>query len=85
MKRLSGKITQLTGHRDELAALLSEAPVVPPVMVLDELTDHIGDILRSASSAHRKALIEALVAEVSDPRTFAEFAYDYVTGAPAWR
>ncbi|MDQ2881736.1 MAG: zinc ribbon domain-containing protein [Actinomycetota bacterium] len=64
MKRLSGKITQLTGHRDELADLLSEAPVVPPAMVLDELTDHIGDILRSGSPAQRKALIEALVAEV---------------------
>lgn len=33
-------------------------------MVLDELTDHIADILRSGSPAERKALIEALVAEV---------------------
>ncbi|MGH3945756.1 MAG: hypothetical protein ACRDRY_00490 [Pseudonocardiaceae bacterium] len=38
--------------------------VVPPLMVLDELTDHIADILRSGSPAERKALIEALVAEV---------------------
>lgn len=64
MKKLSAKITQLTGHRDELADLLSEAPIVPPVMVLDELTDHIADILHSGNAAQRKALIEALVAEV---------------------
>jgi site-specific DNA recombinase len=64
MKTLSDKITQLTDRRDELADLLSEAPTVPPATVLDELTDHIADIIRTGSPAQRKSLIEALVAEV---------------------
>ncbi|MCW2571480.1 MAG: recombinase family protein, partial [Frankiales bacterium] len=64
MKTLSDKITQLTDRRDELAVLLSVAPTVPPAIVLDELTDHIADIIRSGSPAQRKALIETLVAEV---------------------
>jgi site-specific DNA recombinase len=64
MKTLSDKITQLTDRRDELTDLLSEAPTVPPAIVLDELTDHIADIIRTGSPAQRKSLIEALVAEV---------------------
>jgi site-specific DNA recombinase len=64
MKKLTDKIAQLTSHRDELADVLSKAPIVPPTMVLDKLTDHIADLLHSGSPAQRKALIEALVAEV---------------------
>ena len=64
MKTLSDKITQLADRRDELADLLSEAPTVPPAIVLDELTHHIADIIRTGSPAQRKSLIEALVAEV---------------------
>jgi site-specific DNA recombinase len=33
-------------------------------MILDELTNHIADIIRTGNPAQRKALIEALVAEV---------------------
>jgi site-specific DNA recombinase len=64
MSALRTKTTQLTIRRDQLADELSEAPVVPPAMVLDELTDHIAEILRSGNPAQRKTLIEALVAEV---------------------
>jgi site-specific DNA recombinase len=64
MRKLSDKITQLTHRRDELTDQLSHAPVAPPAMILDELTNHIADIIRTGNPAQRKALIEALVAEV---------------------
>jgi site-specific DNA recombinase len=65
MTKLSSQINQLTGRRDELADLLSHAPIAPPAMVLDELADHIAEIIRSGSPPQRKALIETLVAEVT--------------------
>ena len=49
MTKLSNKINQLTSRRDELADLLSHAPSAPPAMVLDELADHIAEIIRSGS------------------------------------
>jgi site-specific DNA recombinase len=64
MRKLSDNITQLTHRRDELTNQLSHPPVAPPAMILDELTDHITDIIRTGNPAQRKALIEALVAEV---------------------
>jgi site-specific DNA recombinase len=64
MRKLSDNITQLTHRRDELTDQLSHAPVAPPAMILDELTNHIADIIHTGNPAQRKALIEALVAEV---------------------
>lgn len=64
MTKLRKKITQLTDRRDELTDQLSEAPTMPPAMVLDELTDHIAEIIRTGSPAQRKTLIETLVGEV---------------------
>jgi site-specific DNA recombinase len=64
MRKLSDKITQLTHRRDELTDQLSHAPIAPPAMILDELTNHIADIIHTGNPAQRKALIEALVAEV---------------------
>jgi site-specific DNA recombinase len=65
MTTLSNTISQLTSRRDELADLLSQAPIAPPPMVLDELADHIAEIIRSGSPPQRKALIETLVAEIT--------------------
>jgi hypothetical protein len=42
----------------------ADSSSVNATMVIDELIDHIADILRSGSPAQRKGLIEALVAEV---------------------
>ena len=64
LNTLRNKITQLTERHDELVEHLAETPALPPAMVLDELTDHITEIIRSGNPAQRKTLIEALVAEV---------------------
>jgi site-specific DNA recombinase len=61
---LKHKINQLTARRDELADLLADPPNIPPAAVLDDLSDHIAEIIRSGNTAQRKTLIEALVDEV---------------------
>ncbi|MGH3607978.1 MAG: recombinase family protein [Pseudonocardiaceae bacterium] len=71
MRKLSDKITQLTDRRDELTDQLSHAPVAPPAMILDELTNHIADIIRTGNSAQRKALIAEV--KITGPRSIIPF------------
>ena len=61
---LKARSRQLSIRRDELTAQLAEPPTVPPTAILQEVADHIGQVINSGSHNQRKALIEALVAQV---------------------
>jgi site-specific DNA recombinase len=61
---LNARTRQLTARRDELASQLDAEPVVPPSATLIEVADHIDEVIASGTHSQRKALIEALVAQV---------------------
>jgi site-specific DNA recombinase len=64
LAQLKTRIRQLTARRDELASQLDAEPAMPPPATLCEVADHIDEIIGSGSHSQRKALIEALVAQV---------------------
>jgi site-specific DNA recombinase len=64
LAQLKARTRQLATSRDELTAQLASAPVVPPPATLSQVADHIGEVMGSGSHNQRKALIEALVAQV---------------------
>jgi site-specific DNA recombinase len=55
---------QLRARRDELAAQIDAEPAMPPPARLREVADHIDQVIESGTQGQRKALIEALVAQV---------------------
>jgi len=68
---LAGRLTalktraqQLRAHRDELASQLAAVPAVPAPATLRQVAGHINDIIASGSHSQRKALVEALIAEI---------------------
>jgi Recombinase/Recombinase zinc beta ribbon domain len=68
---LAGRITslkarsgQLRAHRDALASQVAAVPAMPPPVALRQVADHIDEVICLGSHSQRKALIEALVAQV---------------------
>ncbi|MGH3614152.1 MAG: recombinase family protein [Pseudonocardia sp.] len=55
----------LTARRDELAADLHKAPTVPDPAPLNDVADHLAEIITNGTPNQRKALVEALVARVT--------------------
>jgi site-specific DNA recombinase len=64
LAQLKGTSRQLAARRDELASELDAEPAIPPPATLREVADHIDQIIAAGSDSQRKALIEALVAQV---------------------
>jgi site-specific DNA recombinase len=55
---------QLTARRDELTAVLNDAPTAPDPALLDQVADHLAEIINTGTPNQRKALVEALVDRV---------------------
>ncbi len=64
LAQLKAKTRQLTARRDELASQLDAEPAMPRPATLRDIADHIDQIIAAGSHSQRKALIEALVAQV---------------------
>jgi hypothetical protein len=64
LAQLKARSRQLAARRDELASQLALAPTAPPVPTLHQVADCIDEITASGSQNQRKALIEALIAQV---------------------
>ncbi len=64
LAQLKARTRQLTTRRDELGSQLEAEPAMPPPATLRQVADHIDQIIASGSHSQRKALIEALVAQV---------------------
>ena len=64
LAQLKARSAQLRARRDELASQVAAVPAAPPAAALRQVADHIADIIASGSHTQRKALIEALVAQV---------------------
>ncbi|MGH3738086.1 MAG: recombinase family protein [Micromonosporaceae bacterium] len=62
---LREEIAQLEGRRDEIADAIDTAPSAPPADLLKHLSDYLAEVIASGTPAARKAIIEALVAEIS--------------------
>jgi site-specific DNA recombinase len=44
---------QLTARRDELTAVLNDAPTAPDPALLDQVADHLAEIINTGTPAHR--------------------------------
>jgi site-specific DNA recombinase len=64
LAQLKARARQLAARRDDLGAQFASAPTAPPLATLRQVADHIDEIIGSGSHNQRKALIEALVAQV---------------------
>jgi site-specific DNA recombinase len=64
LAQLKARSRQLRARREELASELTSVPAPPPPATLRQVADHIDEIIDSGSHNQRKALIEALVAQV---------------------
>ena len=64
LARLKGRSRQLAARRDELASQVDAEPAMPPPATLREVAGHIDQIIAAGSHSQRKALVEALVAQV---------------------
>jgi site-specific DNA recombinase len=64
LAQLRGRSAQLRARRDDLVARITAAPTVPAGATLRQVAEHVDDILRSGTDKQRKALIEALVAQI---------------------
>jgi site-specific DNA recombinase len=64
LTQLKARSRQLAARRDGLASALAATPVAPPSATLQQVADHIEEVLGSGTHSQRKALIEALVAQV---------------------
>ena len=64
LKSLHGQVAQLAIRADELTEALSDEPAPPPPGVIEDLQEYLADAIASGTPAERKAVIEALVAEV---------------------
>ena len=63
--QLRDKTTQLRLRHTELTLALDNQPTIPSLTTLTEITNHINKIINTGSANQRKALIEALVAQVT--------------------
>ncbi|HUB41204.1 MAG TPA: recombinase family protein [Streptosporangiaceae bacterium] len=64
LAELKARSHQLRARRDELASELTNEPAPPPPATLRQVADHIDEIIGAGTHTQRKALIEALVANV---------------------
>ncbi len=64
LAQLKARSHQLRAHRDELARELTDVPAPLPPATLRQVADHIDEIVGAGTYTQRKALIEALVANV---------------------
>ncbi len=54
---------QLTARRDELTAALDDVPTAPDPALLDQVADHLAEIISTGTPNQRKTLVGALVDE----------------------
>jgi site-specific DNA recombinase len=64
LAQLKARSGQLRARRDELASELTFVPAPPPAATLRQVAEHIDEIIGAGTRTQRKALIEALVAQV---------------------
>ncbi|MGH3564890.1 MAG: recombinase family protein [Pseudonocardia sp.] len=64
LNALKATTRQLTARRAELAADLQNAPTAPDPATLNDVAEHLAEIITSGTPNQRKALVEALVARV---------------------
>jgi site-specific DNA recombinase len=64
LAQLKARSQQLRARSDQLAGQIAALPAVPPLATLQQVADHIADIVASGSHSQRKALIEALIARI---------------------
>jgi site-specific DNA recombinase len=55
---------QLSARRHELTAALDDEPTAPDPTLLDQVADHLAEIINTGTPNQRKALVEALVERV---------------------
>ncbi len=66
-ERLTGlrdKGKRLRTRRDELTEQIADLPAQPEPAALNEVADHIADVITSGTDRQRKSLIEALIAKI---------------------
>jgi site-specific DNA recombinase len=59
-----GGFSQLRARHDDLADQIAAMPAAPSAAILRQVADRIADILAAGSHSQRKALIEALIAQI---------------------
>jgi len=64
LAQLNARSRQPAARRRELASALAATPAAPPPATLQQVANHIDQVVSSGSHNQRKALIEALVAQV---------------------
>jgi site-specific DNA recombinase len=64
LAQLTTRSAQLRARHDDLADQIAAMPAAPPAAILRQVADHIADILAAGSHSQRKALIEALIAQI---------------------
>ncbi|MGE5137685.1 MAG: recombinase family protein, partial [Gemmatimonadota bacterium] len=64
LAQLKARSAQLRARREQIAGQIAATPAAPPVATLRQVADHIDDIIRAGTENQRKALIEALVAQI---------------------
>jgi site-specific DNA recombinase len=64
LAQLKARSQQLAARRDELASQADSEAAIPPPAMLREVAGHIDQIIAAGSHSQRKALIDALVAQV---------------------
>jgi site-specific DNA recombinase len=64
LKTLHGQVALLTIRAEELTEALSDEPAPPPPGAIEDLQEYLANAIANGTPAERKAVIEALVAEV---------------------
>jgi len=64
LAQLKNRSRQQAARRAVLAGQLASAPAMPPPAALRQVADHVSEVIIAGSHNQRKALIEALVAQV---------------------
>ena len=64
LAQLKARSAQMRARRNELVSQLAAAPSAPPAAALRHVADQIAGVVASGSHTQRKALIEALIAQV---------------------
>ena len=65
LRALQDTTRALAARRDELTAALDDGPVAPDPATLDQIADHLDQVIATGTPNQRKALVEALVARVT--------------------
>jgi site-specific DNA recombinase len=65
LAQLRDKASQLRARHEELTRSLHHQPAAPQAATLTDIADHIAEVITNGTSNQAKALIEALVAEVT--------------------